>query len=350
MAFTRPTLNEIVDQVEADFVYRLGTGEGAVLRRSVVRIFARVIAGAVHMTYGALDFLSRQLFPDTSEGDYLVRQASVFGLTQNPPTFATASIEFTGANTSVVPAGTLLTRSDGAAYTTSADATISGGIATAEVSAVVAGADGTCTTGVQLSLESPIVGVNSTAEVLDTIEDGVDQESVEALRVRLLERLATPAHGGTDADYVAWAKEVPGVTRAWVSPLELGPGTVVVRFVRDGDVSPIPDAGEVTAVQTKLDLEKPAHATVTAFAPTDSPLDLEIEITPDTTALRAAVTAELEDLFLRVSEPGATVLLSSIRTAIGSTAGITDYTLIDPVTNTTHTSNQLPSLGTITWS
>jgi hypothetical protein len=45
-----------------------------------------------------------------------------------------------------------------------------------------------------------------------------------------------------------------------VYPNELGLGTVVVRFVRDLDVGSIfPDAGEVAAVQAKLDAERPDH-------------------------------------------------------------------------------------------
>ena len=49
---------------------------------------------------------------------------------------------------------------------------------------------------------------------------------------------------GDNDDYVAWATEVPGVTRAWCSPNGMGAGTVVVRFVRDDDDDPIPDSGE----------------------------------------------------------------------------------------------------------
>jgi uncharacterized phage protein gp47/JayE len=84
------------------------------------------------------------------------------------------------------------------------------------------------------------------------VADGSDEESTDELRARLLARLQNPPHGGNATDYEAWAKEVSGVTRAWSYPLELGAGTVTVRFVRDDDASPIPDAGEVAAVQLTL--------------------------------------------------------------------------------------------------
>ncbi len=348
MSFERPTLAEIVARVQTDFVSRLEL-VGAVLRRSMIYVLSRVIAGAAHMLHGHLDFLGRQLFPDQSDEAYLIRQASLYGITKTAPTFATGTVDITGTNGSVVPAGTILVRSDGAEYTVDADETIASSIGTLDVTAVVAGADGTLTAGVVLTFESPVSGVDSTGEVDASTTDGSDEETTEALRTRLLEHMREPAHGGSEPDYIAWAKEVAGVTRVWVSPLELGPGTVVVRFARDNDVSPIPSAGEVTEVQTKLDLEKPAHATVTAFAPTDAPQVFTIAVVPDTTAVRNAVEAELEDLILRVGEPGGTLLLSEVRTAIGTATGLTDYTMTVPSANVTYTANQLASLGTITW-
>jgi uncharacterized phage protein gp47/JayE len=349
MAFARPTLAELVTRIQADMVSRLDLS-GSPLRRSVVYVLARVMAGAAHLLHGHLEFLAKQLFADRAEEEYLLRIASLYGMSKNPATFATADVEVTGTNGTLIPAGTVLLRSDAAEYTTDADATIASGTAIASVTASVAGSAGTLTDGAELAFESPIAGVTSTATVDDATADGSDEESVEALRTRLLARIAEPPHGGIAADYVAWAKLVTGVTRVWVTPLGLGAGTVVVRFVRDGDASPIPDVGEVAAVQAKLEEMAPAHATPTAVAPTALDLDPEIEITPDTAELRAAVEAELEDLILRKGEPGGALLLSAIRTAIGSVPGIEDYDLVSPVADVTHTTNQIPVLGTVTWS
>lgn len=349
MAFVRPTLAELVSRVQADFVSRLELS-GALLRRASVTVLARVVAGAAHMLHGHLEFLGKQLFPDTSEDEFLVRQAALFGLTRTAPTYALQTIRFTGTAVSVIPAGTLLRSSGGYEYRTLADGTITVTTVDVAATAVLAGTASNVSVATSLSLESPIAGVNSTATVQTVTSDGTDTESTEALRVRLLERIAEPPHGGTAADYVAWSKQLAGVTRVWVTPLEFGAGTVGVRFARDNDVSPIPDAGEVTALQTWLDSVKPAHATVTAIAPVDAPLAMTIHVVPNTVAVKAAVTAELTDMFARLASPGGTTLLSSIHTAIGTAPGVTDYTLTVPAADTTHTANQLPSLGTITWS
>lgn len=352
MSFVRPTLTELVTRIEADFVSRL-TAAGAILRRAVVKILARVVAGAAHMLHGHLEFLGLQLFPDKSEAEYLIRQAALYGIAQTAPTFAIGlTVPLVGTPATVAPAGSVLIRSDGAEYKIDADATIGGGgTVNATVTAVVAGADGNAATGTILTFQSPIAGITSTVTLGGAgLENGTNQETIEELRIRLLARIAEPAHGGSDDDYVAWAKEVAGITRAWVTPLGLGPGTVVVRAVRDDDVgSIIPDGGELAVLQAHLDEVAPAHATVTAVAPVLVNQAYSIALTPNTTATRAAVTAELQDLTNREGAPGATIYLSHIRSAIGSAAGVTNYVMTVPAADVTHTANQFPGLGVITF-
>ena len=136
MAFERPALSDIITRVKADFVSRLEL-EGAVLRRSAVAVLARVVAGAAHMLHGHLDYVSRQIFPDLSDDANLVRQAALYGITKTAPTYATATVEFTGDDGESIPAGSLLVRSDGAEYETDADGTIAAGVVEIEVTAVI---------------------------------------------------------------------------------------------------------------------------------------------------------------------------------------------------------------------
>lgn len=357
MSFQRPTLSQLVTRIQSDFVSRL-TLVGALLRRAVVFVLSRVMAGAAHMMHGHLEYLGQQLFPDESDDPFLVRQASLFGLVKDPATFARYTVTLAGTDAKAAPAGTTLVSSAGLEYTTDADATISSGAATVNVTAVLAGSDSTLPVNAVLAFESPIDGINASVTVSTSIQDGSDVETTEGLRARLLARMAEPTHGGDVADYIEWALEVTGVTRVWVTKLGLGPGTVLAYFVRDNDGAPpanIPSGGEVDAVQAAFDTNAPAHATPTAFAPTDAPLNVTAHLSPSTTATQAAVTASLNDMFFRTSSPGSTTLLSSIRTAIGdamiATAGNTaDYTLSSPSADTTHTQGQLPRLGTLTFS
>jgi uncharacterized phage protein gp47/JayE len=321
----------------------------------MVDVLAAVWGGAVHSLYGFLDWVARQLFADTAERAFLLRIAALYGITPVPATFATGTATATGTDGETITEGSILRLDEVTSYSVDADVVIAGGTATLAITAVLAGAAANIPAGAALTFESPITGVNSTATVDADIDDGVDEEGTEEVRDRLLLRLREPPEGGADQDYEAWALAVAGVTRAWVYPNENGLGTVVVRFVLDGDETSIfPDAGEVAAVQTKLDAERPVTADVTAMAPVELAVPFEIAVVPDTVAVKAAVEAELADLLRREGAPGdvngrGTILLSKIRTAIGTAEGVTDYTLTVPAADVVPAVGELPTVGVVTW-
>lgn len=359
MPFSRPSLSDLVTQIQSDFQSRLNL-QGAPLRRSMVVVLSRVVAGATHLLYGFLEYLSQQLFADQSDSDYLDRQGSLFGVNPTPATFSAGPIICTGTDTSLIPEGSLLRRSDGVEFTTDADATISGTSVSVNVTAVLAAADGNTDAGVVLTFESPVTGVDGTATVdTDGLGGGTDPESLDAYRSRVLERLQNPPQGGSSADYEEWALQVAGVTRAWVYPQELGAGTVVIRFMRDNDSTPIPDGGEVADVQAYIQPLRPVTATVTTLAPAAVPLNFNLHVEPNTQVIKDAVTAELADLILREAAPAGAVpgagiptgalLISAIRTAIGTANGLTNYTLASPSTDVTVTAGQITTLGSITF-
>jgi uncharacterized phage protein gp47/JayE len=360
MPFERPTLAELLTRIREDFRSRLGIS-GALVRRAMADVLAAVWTGSVHMLHGHLDWLAEQLFGDTAEEPFLSRRASLWDITKTPASFADGTATATGTNGLIVSSGTVFVRDDGATYTATADsAAISGGTTTVSIQATEAGADGNLDPAETLTFESPVAGIDSTITIDDDgsgggLTGGVDEETTEQLRQRFLLRLREPPTGGSDQDYVAWALEVPGVTRAWVFRHENGLGTVVVRFVRDGESPIFPSAGEVTDVQTKLDSERPVTAEVTAEAPVQLDVDFDIELSPDTAAIQTAVEAALEDLLTREAEPGdgagsGTIPLTQIQTAIGVAVGDGDYTLNSPSANVVPALGELAVLGTVTFS
>lgn len=351
MALQRPTLPELITRIEADYVSRL-TGGGTLLRRSFVKILARVHAGAMHLLYGFAEFISRQIMPDTAEAEFLARWANIWGIVRIEATYTTFNATFTGSDGVEIPVGTELSRSDGTLYVTTETGTIASGTADVACTASLSGADSAVDGGEELSLTSPIASVESTATVVDddeTINNGEDQEDDTSLLERLLVRIQTPPNGGSENDYVVWAKEVAGVTRAWCYPLYLGAGTVGLTFVRDDDSgSIIPSAGEVTEVQDYIDALRPVTADLTVFAPVAVPLNFTISGVSSPT-VRAAIQAELEDLIRREAEPAGTLLISHIEEAISIAEGETDHVMTLPAADVTTTAGQLTTMGTITW-
>ncbi|MFM9902129.1 MAG: baseplate J/gp47 family protein [Polaromonas sp.] len=348
MPFARPDLAELIDQGAAEFESRL-PGVSARVRRSVVGVLNRVMAGALSALYKYSEWLNLQNWPDQAEGEFLDDHGARWGVLRNAASFATLTVRFSGVNGAVVPIDTSLQRVDGAQYSTTEEGTIGNGFVYITCTALLAGQRGSAAINSVLALSSPLTGITSTATAQTAAVGGADAEGDEPYRARILARIRKPPQGGCAADYVAWTKEVPGVTRAWVYPQEQGDGTVVVRFTRDDDSSPIPDIGEVAKVQAALDAARPVTSTVYAVAPVAKPLNLSIVLVPDTLPVRAAVTAELVALLNREGVPGGTILISHIREAISIASGETDHTVLIPSGDVPHAAGQLPVLGEITW-
>lgn len=355
MPFDRPTLRALVTRVRGDIRGRLEI-VGPLLRRAMADALGAAVAGATHELHGHLVWLGKQLSAKTAEREALLREGDLYGIYPVPATYAAGNATATGTVGAPIPTGAILRLDSVTAYRVTTGAVVGGlGSVSLPVVAVLPGSLANVTAATTLTFESPIAGVNAAATVdSGGIVDGNDEEGTEQFRARYLLRLREPPEGGADQDYVAWALAVAGVTRAWVYPNELGLGTVVVRFVRDGDVSIFPDAGEVAAVQAKLDAERPTMAEPTAMAPTNLAVPFTIHVVPDNAGTRAAVAAELKDLFKRDGAPGngaglGTVLLSEIRTAIGTSAGVTDYTMTVPSADVVPGVGQLPTVGTISW-
>lgn len=350
MSFSRPTLQALVDRVRSDVLSRLAADD--VLRRADGEVYARVMGGVAHGLYGYLEWLAQQLVYDTAESEFLERWASIWGVSRKAAAQATGTATFTVQAGALVPSGTLLQALDGVQYQTTAEATGTAPTYTAPVQAVVAAAAGNRAAGQALALVSPVAGVQPST-LAGELSGGADVETDDALRSRLLARIQAPPQGGAAADYVTWALQVAGVTRAWVCPQELGPGTVTVRFVRDNDgtgAAIIPDAGEVATVQAYIDARRPVTAQLTVVAPVAVPLNFTITgLVPATEAVRNAVKAELQDLLLREATPGGTLLLSRLRAAISAAAGEADHVLTSPSANVVSTTGQISTMGTMTW-
>ncbi len=352
MPFEKPDLSTLVDAVETDIEARL-PGADARLRRSNLNVMARVLAGAGHGLYGFIDWAKNQHLVDTAEAEMLDRHGQVWKIDRIAATFAQGNANFAGSDGSVIPAGTGLQRSDGVEYTTDTEVAIVAGSATVAITATAAALGGNATAASAVNLISPIAGIDSGATVaVGGLTGGTDEENDAAFRARILDRIQAPPHGGADFDYVKWAKDQAGVTRAWVYPQELGLGTVTVRFMMDdtyGDGLPL--VADVATVQTALDAERPVTADLTLVAPVAKLLAPEISgLNPVTQAVKDAIEAELKDLIRREAEPGSTLLISHIREAISIAAGEADHALVSPVADVTHANGEIAVFDSITWS
>jgi len=349
MPFNRPTLQQLYDRAAADLEAEL-PGTDARLRRSLLNVIARVLAGATHGLYGYLNWISRQAIINLSEAENLESWANVWGLVRKQAAPAIGNTLFTGTEATAIPLGTLVQRADGVQFITTLQSSIVGGSALVPISAIDGGFISNTSTNTKLNLVSTIAGIDAT-NIVDAsgLNGGADIETDADLLARLLARIQKTPQGGAAIDYENWGLEVDSVTRVWVFPLQSGDGTVGVTFVMDNSVPIIPNAAKVQEVQDYIDARRPVTASVTVYAPAQQLLDLTIQLTPNTQAVRDAVSAEVADLLSRFGGPGETLYLSQINEAISSAIGETDHTLVVPVANIIVPATDIYSLGTITW-
>ena len=346
MAFDRPSLRELITQLQTDAEREAGAVQ---LRQSNLRVLPKCFAFAVHGLYSFINWIVRQLFPDTAETQYLERHASIQGIYRRVASSATGTLTVTRTTGSALPVGTVFLAADGVTrYVTTEEPEDDQN--EVEVQCASVGTVGNRSAGEIYTLVSALSGVSAEA-VGSEMAGGAEAESDDELRSRLLYRLQNPPRGGTATDYVAWAKEVPGVTRAWCFPKEQGIGTVVVRFATDGLTdNGVPTAGMVQIVDEYIADNAPVTATPIVLAPVAKAVNFRIKnLRPDNDSVRAKIEAEIKSLFIREATPGGAVLISHIRQAISSAAGEEDYDLLVPTDDVIAESHELLIVGVVSY-
>ncbi|WP_175712651.1 baseplate J/gp47 family protein [Burkholderia ambifaria] len=347
MTFRLPTLPELIERVGGD----LTSNADAALRRSDQRALVRVHSGASHEMHGYLGWTARQILPDECDEAMLLRHARLrLAVPRKDAAAAAGFVSASGAEGKTIDAGALLQADDQRRYVVVETVAIRAGTAKVQIRALDAGMAGNVAAGVRLRFVSPVVGVSDTVVVLDAgISGGTDQESIDRLRQRVIRSYRLVPDGGNGDDYVTWALEVPGVTRAWCRPRYMGLGTVGVFFMRDDDLNPVPDEQACALVKAHIESRRPVTAELYVLAPKPRPIDFDIRLSPDDEATRQAVVESLSDLLEREGELGVTVLESHLRYAISGARGERDHKLLQPADDVALQPNEIPVMGEVTW-
>ncbi len=380
MPYARSTLTQLIQQTAAAIQSSL-PGADPLLRRAVLTVLSRVLAGQHHEQYAYLDWVARQAVPFTATGENLVGWAALRNLQPNSPTFGSFMVQSTGnnPNTAVAPGATLL-RSDGVSYSAGAGGTVDlNGNITLVISAALAGSASNLTIGSSISLSSPTSGVNSAFAVTAVIASGTDLETDDSLRSRMLEAFANPLQGGDLADYITWTLAIPGVTRVWVADSLAGTGTVTVYFMMDNIRSyqfGIPAgtngassnearavqvaAGDQLIVANTLYTKRAATALVYACAPLGAPLQLTLQEVPNDPIIRGNISAAIAGLCIRLASPGGAWIvpqqvhggilrLSDINDAIAAVPGLDHFLLVSPTSDVISSTGLISIPGGITY-
>ncbi|MCR8940422.1 baseplate J/gp47 family protein [Brevibacillus laterosporus] len=184
---------------------------------------------------------------------------------------------------------------------------------------------------------------------VEPIVAGVDRESDDHLRERLLTEVQNMEKGGTEIDYEIWAKRVKGVVSARSIPLARGNGTVDVIIT--GTVG-LPTQQLIKDVQSYIDTKTPSGgADVLVKAPTPVAVDVSVNIKVvqgyefETVrslveeAIREAIVLENKVFVVRVSR---------LQTIIGEIPSVFTYKLLSPPEDIVLSGTDLAIPGAIT--
>jgi uncharacterized phage protein gp47/JayE len=359
-------LTELQSQAVNDIAAALPTGTP--LHNSILRILAMAQAGFAHSHYGFLDWIAHQSVPFTATGEFLEAWAALKGVLRSPAAVAQGSATFQGLAGTTIALGTSVQRGDGVTYVTTEEAVVAiSGFISVALEAVEAGKSGNAGAGTTLVLSNPITGMQNTATSVSAITGGSDDEDDDSLRTRMNLRYAAPPQGGSQADYVDWAFQVPGVSRAWALGNGAGPGTVIVYTMFDQaqaahggfpqgtsgvatlETRDTPATGNQLAIANHIYPLRPVTAIVYAASPQAQAINVTLtNLSPNTTAVRDGIQAALADLYRREGTPlGSTIYPSDINAAIESVQGINRFTLQSPVAPVDTNVGFLPVTGTL---
>ncbi|MBJ9171574.1 baseplate J/gp47 family protein [Citrobacter koseri] len=346
--FARPELPQLIATIRSDLLTRFQ--QDVVLRRMDAEVYARVQAAAVHTLYGYLDYLARNMLPDLCDEDWLYRHARIKRCPRKDAVAASGFVRWDGiGGTPTLPAGTQIQRDDQVTFTTTQTVRASGGLLRVPVVADVAGTAGNTDDGTALRLGTPVSGIPSTGYA-DTVNGGDDVEELETWRARVMERYYWIPQGGADPDYVIWAKEIAGITRAWTFRHYQGIGTVGVMVATSDPANPAPGDDVVQTVREHILPRAPvAGSGLFVFAAAEKVIPVTIALAKDTPEIRTAVTAELNSLMLRDGQPSGKVYVSRISEAISLATDEVAHQLRAPTVDVVLGQTELPVLGDITW-
>jgi len=169
----------------------------------------------------------------------------------------------------------------------------------------------------QVSGSIELQGDNEAYTLFSRLSGGADKESDNDYKARIIKTRGALEGVFTQPQIILAALSVPGNTRAWVvSPKSLvtggtpgvagykpQPGEVCVYFLRDNDVDPIPDAGEIATTKDAI-IQKgrmPAntlYSDIFVFAPNLVTALIQIQnLSPNTPEMRAAIENEMQAYF-----------------------------------------------------
>lgn len=249
-----PSIIEIRDNILADIKNKLYNKEGSIsmFERSVWVIVATAFAGAVRVGFEYARYQYNQIFTSTADIRSLKLKGEQYGIYQKQGKVTILEVKFTGASGTEVPINTSLIYNDFIYITEKNTVLDADGVATLNIMSTIFGDSTALSTGIELTLISPIASVDSFATVTNIIFKGENTENIEDLRARIATFERAKPQGGAIPDFINRTLEVPSVTKAFLLRPAINNRTVTV-YPLISDESRIPSNDKIKEVKEYLE-------------------------------------------------------------------------------------------------
>lgn len=316
-----------------------------------VRLYAA--AAQIQALEVQAEWVARQSFPQTAEGEMLDRHAEMRGITRLGAERAEGVLRFSvsqAATTDLaIPAGSVCLTRSGEAFGTTEEGVLKAGELSVDIPAraVEAGAAGNVATG-RIALMSPYpTGIQRCTNPA-AFAGGRDSEDDGSLRARVLESFRRLPNGANAAFYEAAALGHSGVAAAKAVGRARGTGTVNVYLTSPAGM---PSQALLTEVEADLAERREIAVEVKVLAPAAATVNVAAAVKPEAersfaevkTAVEGAVRQHFTGALL-----GKGVLLAELGSLIYQVEGVANCRLTAPTADLAAAATVLPVLGTVT--
>ena len=317
-----------------------------------VRLYAA--AAQLESLYVYNDWVKKQCFPQTAEGEYLDLHAEMRGHERVEARPAMGNITFSAkspVDTALeIPIGTVCMNAAGQRFITLQPGRIPAGQRSAEIpaKAVTAGEAGNVDARTIVYMQQAPIGVSSCVNE-ERFYNGRDREDDETLRKRLLDNYKALPNGGNAAFYEQTALSVEGVAAAVAIPKSRGVGTVDVIIAGEGGM---PSEILLARVGTLLSTQREICVDVQVSAPTAVTVDMTIELDVEEGYSYNVTVVEVNRAIAKLfggSMLGRNVLIAEIGNKIYNIDGVKNYKITLPANDLEIASDELPVLGTLSF-
>ena len=343
------TVDEIYGELLASFGKRTGLEprEGCDLSARMYALAAQVCA-----LYVQADWVLRQAFPQTAEGDYLDAHAQLRGLARKRATAAQGMVRFTAGEKAdaprEIPKGTVCMTAGLVRFETERAGVLEAGALTADVPvrALEAGEAGNVSAGAISSMAVAPMGIASCTNP-QPCGGGSDGEGDEVLRERVLGTFKRLPNGANAAFYEQGALSFDQVAAAAVVARPRGVGTVDIV---PATMSGLPDKELLDQLQAYFEERREIAVDLKVRAPRTAVVNITVQVEAREGWDRAEVLSRVERAvreWFTGRLLGQDILRAKLGSLIYDCDGVENYAISAPAADLRVDSDVLPMLGTL---